>query len=106
MADKPKKAGPTVTVDRKHFKIHPLGKIHVPRKSKGGYINFNAIGACTILFTNPSVFGHQFLKLAPGPNKRFTKVERGRTLVMIAGGLYKIPRSLGAASQPTDIIVP
>jgi hypothetical protein len=59
-----------------------------------------------LLFTNPSVFGHQFIKLEKGPHKRSTKVERGRTLVMIAGCEYKIPRSLGAASQPSEIIVP
>lgn len=102
----PRKAGPTVTVDPKHCKIHPLGKIHAPRKSQGGYVVFNALAPCTILFTNPEVFGHQFTKLVAGQNKRSTRIERGHTLVMIAGCEYKIPRSLGAASQPTDIIVP
>jgi hypothetical protein len=106
MATKSKKAGPTITVDPKHCKIHPLGKIHAQRKSKGGYVIFHALAPCTLLFTNPSVFGHQFIKLEKGPHKRSTKVERGRTLVMIAGCEYRIPRSLGAASQPSEIIVP
>ena len=54
----PKKIGPTVTVDPKHCKIHPLGKIHAPKKSRGGYVVFNALAPCTLLFTNPEVFGH------------------------------------------------
>ena len=106
MPTKTKKAGPTVTLDPKHCKIHPLGKVHARRKSKGGYVIFHALAPCTLLFTNPNVFGHQFLKLGKGPHKRSTKVESGRTFIMIAGCEYKIPRSLGAASQPTEIIVP
>ncbi len=100
------KGSPTLTVDPKHCKIHPLGKVHAPKKSHRGFVDFNSTAPCTILFTNPGVFGKPFVRLARGPNKRFIKVERGHTFVMIAGCEYKIPRSLGAASNPTDIIVP
>jgi hypothetical protein len=106
MTAKLKKAGPIVTVEPETGKFHPLGKVHAACKSKGGYVTFNALAPCTILFTNPTVFGHQFTKLARGHNKRSTRIEHGHTLVMVAGCEYKIPRSLGAASQPTDIIVP
>ncbi len=100
------KGSPTVTVDPRHCKVHPPGRIHAPKQSQRGFVKFNATAPCTILFTDPRVFGKPFVKLARGSNKRFTKVERGHTFVMIAGCEYRIPRSLGAASDPTDIIVP
>jgi hypothetical protein len=100
------KSSPTLTIDPKHCRIHPSGRVHAPRKSARGFVDFHATAPCTILFTNPAVFGRPFVRLSRGPNKRFTRVDRGHTLVMIAGCEYKIPRSLGAASNPTDIIVP
>ena len=106
MKAKRRKGPPTVTVDPKTGKFHPLGKIHAGRKSRGGFVTFHALAPCTVLFTNPSLFGRQFTKLAAGDNKRSTRIEHGHTLVMVAGRDYRIPRSLGAAGQPTDIIVP
>jgi hypothetical protein len=100
------KSSPTVTIDKKHCKITPVGKIHAPGKKHRGYVVFHAISPCSILFTNPEVFGLQYLTLPSGHHKRFTKVDRGHTLVMIAGCEYRIPRSLGAASNPSDIVVP
>ena len=96
----------TLTLDPTSGKVHPVGKVHVAKKSQGGYVRFDAPVACTVLFTDPRVFGKPFIKLHKGTTKRFVKVERGRTFVMIAGCEYKIPKSLGAASNPTDIIVP
>jgi hypothetical protein len=108
MKAKPKKAkaSPTVVVDPKEPRIGPPGAIHAPGKGKRGFVNFNASRRCTLLFTNPKVFGHPFTHLSRGDNRRFVKIERGHTFVMIAGCEYTIPRSLGAASSPTDIIVP
>src|SRR6476660_8122531 len=103
---KKEKRALTLTVDKKNCKIVPPGKVHAAAKKHGGYVVFNAVSACQILFTNPSVFGRQFLNLKKGANKHFIKVDRGHTLVMISGCEYKIPRSLGAASNPNDIIVP
>lgn len=100
------KRTPTLTVHKKSCKITPVGKVHVSGKKAGGYVIFNAVSPCQILFTNPEVFGTQFLNLKKGPNKHHTMIERGHTLVMIAGCEYRIPRSLGAASNPNDIIVP
>ncbi len=98
--------GPTITLDKKHCKIRPAGKVHASGKRKRGFVVFNALSPCSILFTNPAVFGHEYLTLRAGHHKYSTRIERGHTFVMIAGCEYKIPRSLGAASNPTDIIVP
>lgn len=105
MSAKSKKT-PTLTLDVKSGKVHPVGKVHVARQSQGGFVILDAPAACTVLFTDPRVFGKRVSKLRKGSNKRFTKVERGRTFVMVAGCDYHIPRSVGAASNPTDIIVP
>lgn len=96
----------TLVVNKKICKITPPGKVHAPAKRHGGYVVFHATSACQILFTNPEVFGKPFLNLAKGDNKHSVKIDRGHTLVMISGCEYKIPRSLGAASNPNDIIVP
>lgn len=106
MKTKAKAGGPTITIDRKNCKIHPAGKVHARGKKHKGYVVFHAPSACSVLFTNPAVFGHEFLKLGAGHHKYSTRIDKGHTLVMIAGCEYKIPRSLGAASNPTDIIVP
>ncbi len=97
---------PTITIDKKNCKITPVGKIHAPAMKHRGHVVFNALAPCTILFTNPEVFGRQFLKLRAGHTKKFVKIDHGHTLVMIAGCEYRIPKSLGAASNPSDIVVP
>ncbi|MGH9522879.1 MAG: hypothetical protein ACRD3E_10140 [Terriglobales bacterium] len=61
---------------------------------------------CTVEFKNESVFGHGSARLSKGANKRTIKVERGRTVVFIKGCEDRLPRSLGAAGHPTEIIVP
>src|ERR1041384_817790 len=110
MKAKPKKPKhfPTLTVDKKNCKITPAGKVHASGKKNRGYVIFNALKHCTILFTNHAVLGRQFLTLRTGHNKRLTPIDKGHTPVMIAGCASKIPRSLGAAalSNPNDIIVP
>ena len=107
MKAKTKTVGPTVTLDKKKHKIQPAGKIHARGKKHKGFVIFNALSPCSILFTNPAVFGRQFLKFtAAGQHKYSTRINKGHTLVMLAGGVYNIPKSLGAASNPTDIIVP
>ncbi len=106
MKTKTKAGGPTITLDKKHCKIHPAGRVHALGKKKKGYVVFNAVTPCRVLFTNPAVFGHQFVALSAGHHKYSTRIEHGHTFVMIAGCEYRIPRSLGAASDPTDVIVP
>ena len=100
------KVSPTVEVNPEKCRIAPPGPVHVPGKGKHGFINFDAKANCTLLFTNPKVFGVTTTHLSSGNNKRSVKVNHGHTYVMIAGRTYKIPKSLGAASSPTDIIVP
>ena len=106
MKTQPRARGPVITVDKKNCKIHPAGKVHARGKKHKGYVVFNVVSRCSLLFTNPRVFGHEFLVLIPGHHKYSTRIDEGHTLVMLAGCEYKIPRSLGAASNPTDIIVP
>ena len=100
------KHGPTLTVDKKHCKITPAGKVHAPGNKARGHVIFNATSSCQLLFTNPDVLGHAYINLSKGTHQYSIKIDKGHTLVMIAGCEYKIPRSLGAASNPTDIIVP
>lgn len=95
---------PTVTVNPKTCTIRPPGKVHARKKSEHGIVNFHATAPCTVIFKNSSVFGHGSARLAKGSNRRAIKVERGRTVVHIQG--CPVPRSLGAASDPTEIIVP
>lgn len=99
-----KKTSPTVTVNPRTCKIHPPGHVHAPKKSQHGLVNFHAAAPCTIIFKNAKVFGHGSAHLSKGPNKRAIKVESGRTVVHIKG--CEVPRSVGAASSPTEILVP
>lgn len=100
------KASPTITIDPKRCRIHPSGHVHAPKKSEHGLVNFHATSACTVVFKNSRVFGRGSARLAKGANKRSIRVERGRTIVFIKGCEDRIPRSLGAAGSPTEIIVP
>ena len=100
------KTSPTVTVNPKTCRIHPSGHVHAPKKSEHGLVNFHATAPCTINFKNGSVFGHGSARLEKGPNKRAIRTEHGRTIVTIKGCEDRMPRSLGAASSPTEIIVP
>lgn len=100
------KTSPTVTVNPKTCKIHPPGRVHAPKKSEHGLVNFHATAPCTIAFKRSNVFGHGSAQLKKGPNKRAIRVERGRTIVLIQGCEQQMPRSLGAASSPTEIVVP
>ena len=101
-----KHTSPTITVDPRQCRFHPAGKVHAPKKSEHGLVNFHAVAACTVVFKNSKVFGHGSAHLSKGPNKRSIRVERGRTTVFIKGCEARIPRSLGAAGDPTEIIVP
>ena len=98
--------GPTVTVNPKKCTTHPPGEVHAEPKSRRGFVNFNATAPCTIVFKNSSVFDRAYARLKQGNNKRSTETEHGHTFVLIKGCEDKMPRSLGAASGPTDIIVP
>ena len=100
------KTSPTLTVDPKKCKIHPPGKVYAPKKSEHGLVNFHATAPCTVVFKRSSVFGHGSARLVKGPNKRAIRTEHGRTIVTIKGCEDRMPRSLGAASSPTEIIVP
>lgn len=101
-----KHTSPTITVDPGRCRIHPAGKVHAPKKSEHGLVNFHAVAACTVIFKNSNVFGHGSARLSKGSNKRPIRVERGRTLVLIKGCEDRIPRSVGALGDPTEIIVP
>ena len=100
------KTSPTVTVNPKTCRIHPSGHVHAPKKSEHGLVNFHATAACSVVFKNSQVFGHGSAHLKKGANPRSIRVERGRTVVYIKGCADRLPRSLGAAGSPTEIIVP
>ena len=97
---------PTITIDPRACTTRPAGEVHAAPKSKNGFVNFNATSPCTILFENDDVFSLSSLSLNQGNNKCFVQIEEGHTTVTIQGCEDRMPRNLGAASGPTDIIVP
>jgi hypothetical protein len=98
--------GPTVTVNPTTCTTNPPGAVHAPQKSRNGFVIFNATAPCTIEFQNPGVFNRSSAQLAQGSNQLNIETEAGSTTVSIAGCEGRTPRSLGAAGDPTDIIVP
>ncbi len=98
--------GPTVTVNPANGTTNPPGQVHAPAKSQNGFVNFNATAPCTILFQRPGVFNCPIAQLAQGINQLQIQTEADHTVVTIAGFEDRTPRSVGAASNPTDIIVP
>jgi len=100
------KGPPNVNVNPHRCTTHPPGKVSADPKSKRGFVNFNATAPCTITFKNSKVFGHASAHLKQGNNKRFIQVEEGHTIVLIKGCEDRMPRSVGARSNPTDITVP
>lgn len=97
---------PTITVDPRGCTTRPAGEVHVDPKSKKGFVNFNATSPCTILFEDDIVFKLSSLSLSQGNNKCFVQTEEGHTHLTIQGCEDRMPRSLGARSGPTDIVVP
>ena len=95
-----------VKVFPRDCRFEPAGQSHAKPKAQQGFVNFDAQAPCTLLFTNPDVFGCSITSLTAGDNFRHVQINKGRTYVMIAGCEYKVPRSLGAAAGPKDIIVP
>ncbi len=98
--------GPSVDVNPNHCTINPPGEVHAPSKSQNGFVNFNATAPCTVLFDPPDVFKRSSAQLSQGNNKLDIETEAGHSVVTIAGCEDKMPRSVGAAGDPTDIIVP
>lgn len=97
---------PTITIDPRACTTRPAGEVHADPKSKKGFVNFNATSPCTIIFEHNDVFNMSSLSLNQGNNKCFVQTEEGHTKITIKGCEDRMPRNLGAASGPTDIIVP
>lgn len=98
--------GPTVTVNPNNCTTNPPGEVHAPGKSQNGFVNFNATAPCTVLFNPPGVFNRSSAQLSQGSNKLDIETDAGHSIVTIAACEDSMPRSVGAASNPTDIIVP
>src|ERR1051326_610300 len=98
--------GPTVTVNPTGCTTEPTGKVHAPKKSQNGFVNFNATAACTIQFQDSTVFNRSRAQLRQGNNQLDSETESGHTTVSIVGCLEKAKKSLGAGGDPTDITVP
>lgn len=97
---------PTITVNPSAGTTHPPGQVNADPHSQNGFVNFNATSPCTILFDHSDVFSMSSLALNQGNNKCFVQTEAGHTVVTIKGGENRMLRSVGAQSNPTDIIVP
>ncbi len=98
--------GPSVTINPNNCTINPPGQVHAPKKSQNGFVNFNATAPCTVLFDRPGVFNRSSAQLSQGNNQLNIETEADHTVVTIAGCEDNVPRNVGAASNPTDIIVP
>ena len=107
---------PTVTVNPSPTcTMNPTGNVHAPAKSQNGNVIFNATAACTIDFSDSSVFGVSSKALSQGNNQLSVQCETGSTNVAIQGcsGAGKQAKTMsastslvGVGSGPTDIIVP
>ncbi len=102
----PERNCPTITVDPRACTTRPPGEVHADPKSKNGFVNFNATSPCTIIFEHDDVFHMKSLNLKQGNNKCFVETEAGHTTIAIKGCGDRMPKSVGARSNPTDIIVP
>jgi hypothetical protein len=98
--------GPVVNVNPTTCTTNPPGEVHAPGKSQNGFVVFNTTEPCTILFSGFGVFKRSSAQLSMGSNRLDVETEDDHTLVTIAGCGDKVPRSVGAAGNPTDIIVP
>jgi len=104
---------PTVTVNPTTCTMVPTGNVHATSKSQNGSVTFNATAACTVDFSDSTVFGVSSQALSQGNNQLNVQCDSGSTNVSIQGcsGIAKEAKTMstsrvGVGSGPTDIIVP
>ena len=98
---KKKMAGPSIKIDPDHCQdCCQDKKDHAPGKSNNGYVDFNATKACTLCFTNSSVFGSSSVPLNKGHNQITTQTDNGQTGYYIDGCPCK------SEGNPNQIVVP
>lgn len=106
---------PTVTVNPTTCTMAPTGNVHAASKTQNGSVTFNATAACTVDFSDSTVFGVSSQALSQGNNQLNVQCDSGSTNVSIEGcsGQVKGAKTMSTStsrvavgSGPTDIIVP